>query len=356
MSAEPTAWTPLQMRELSVPNRVWLSPMCQYSTDTSGIPTDWHLAHYTSRAVGGAGMVMVECTAIALTMRTTARDLGLWNGEQVAGHARLVEAIHAMGAVAAVQLGAAGRKSSHDVPWENRGQRSAVPLDRGGWRPIGPSTIAFADLAVPTEMTDADVARVIEDFVRATRHAHEAGYDVVELHGANGYLIHTFLSPLANLRTDRWGGDPEGRMRLPLEIVSAVRAAWPDSKPLLVRMPAADLLDGGLTTAETTVFASRMAAAGVDMIDVASGVLTHDAPRGDEPLHNARFGPGLRSSGALVAASGLISEADHLEEAIPDLVDAVLIGRAMLRDPYWPLRIRGTEPRQSWPVQYHRAF
>ena len=356
MVAQPTAWSPIELREVFVPNRVWLSPMCQYSTDTSGIPTDWHLGHYTSRAVGGAGMVMVECTGIAPDMRTTSRDLGLWRDDQVPGHARLVDAIHAMGSVAAVQLGAAGRKSSHDVPWENRGQRSAVPPDRGGWQPIAPSTIAFADLAVPVEMTDADATRVVEDFARAARRAHDAGYDVVELHGANGYLIHTFLSPLANHRTDRWGGDLDGRMRFPLEVAAAVRAAWPDHKPLLVRMPAADLLEGGLTTAETTVLAAGLAAAGVDMIDLASGVLTHDAPRGDEPLHNARYGPQMRASGALVAASGLISEAAHLDEAIPELVDAVFVGRAMLRDPYWPLRIRGEEPRRSWPVQYHRAF
>ncbi|GAA0900335.1 NADH:flavin oxidoreductase/NADH oxidase [Pseudonocardia zijingensis] len=356
MVTTAAAWTPLELREVSVPNRVWLSPMCQYSTDGSGVPTDWHLGHYISRAVGGAGLVMVECTAIAPEMRTTGRDLGLWSDDQVPGHARLVDAIHSVGAVAAVQLGAAGRKSSHDVPWENRGQRSAVPPERGGWQPIAPSTIPFADLAVPTEMADADAERVVEQFAAATRRAHAAGYDVVELHGANGYLIHTFLSPLANLRGDRWGGALENRMRFPLEVVAAVRAAWPDGKPLLVRMPAADLLEGGLTTDETTVYASRMAAAGVDMIDLASGVLTHDAPRGDEPLHNARFGPQMRASGALVAASGLITEAAHLEAAVPDLVDAVLVGRAMLRDPYWPLRARGLEPRQSWPVQYHRAF
>lgn len=356
MVATSVAWTPIQMRGVSVPNRVWLSPMCQYSADTSGVPTDWHLAHYATRAVGGAGMVMVECSAIAPGMRTTSRDLGLWTGEQVAGHRKLVDVLHGMGSVAAVQLGAAGRKSSHDVPWENRGQRSPVTPDRGGWQPLAPSAIPFADLAVPAEVAEADVARVIDDFVRATRNAHDAGYDVLELHGANGYLIHTFLTPLANRRTDRWGGDLDGRMRFVVEVVTAVRAAWPDSKPLLVRLPATDLVEGGLTTDEATVVASRMAAVGVDMIDLSSGVLTHDAPRSTEPLHNARFGPQVRSSGALVAASGLITEAKHLDAAVPELVDAVFIGRAMLRDPYWPLRVRDEEPRRTWPVQYHRAF
>jgi 2,4-dienoyl-CoA reductase-like NADH-dependent reductase (Old Yellow Enzyme family) len=356
MVSKSGAWTPLQIRELTVPNRVWLSPMCQYSADTSGVPTDWHLAHYASRAVGGAGMVMVECSGIAPDMRTTPRDLGLWNSDQVAGHKRLVTAIHAMGKVAAVQLGAAGRKSSHDAPWDNSGSRSPVPADRGGWQPLAPSPIAFAGLSVPTEMTEEDMARVIGNWAQAARNAHAAGYDALEIHGANGYLIHEFLSPLANQRSDKWGGVLEARMRFPLGAVAAVRAAWPEAKPLILRMPATDLVEGGLTTDEATVIATRMAAAGVDMIDVSAGVLTPDYPRSTEPLHNARFGPLLRSSGALVSASGLITDASHLDGAIPELVDAVFVGRAILRDPYWPLRIQGGEPRQTWPKQYHRAF
>jgi 2,4-dienoyl-CoA reductase-like NADH-dependent reductase (Old Yellow Enzyme family) len=356
MVSKSAAWTPLQLRELTVPNRVWLSPMCQYSADPTGVPTDWHLAHYASRAVGGAGMVMVECSGIAPDLRTTPRDLGLWSSEQVVGHKRLVAAIHAMGKVAGVQLGAAGRKSSHDAPWDNSGSRSPVAPENGGWQPIAPSPIAFAGLTVPREMSEDDMARVIGDWTRATRNAHAAGYDALEIHGANGYLIHEFLSPLANERTDQWGGDLDGRMRFPLEAVAAVRAAWPAAKPLILRMPSTDLVDGGLTTDEATIVATRMAAAGVDMIDVSAGVLTPDAPRSTEPLHNARYGPLLRKSGALVSASGLISKAGHLDEAVPGLVDAVFVGRAILRDPYWPLRIHGGEPRETWPVQYHRAF
>jgi 2,4-dienoyl-CoA reductase-like NADH-dependent reductase (Old Yellow Enzyme family) len=330
--------------------------MCQYSADPTGVPTDWHLAHYASRAVGGAGMVMVECSGIAADLRTTPRDLGLWSSEQVAGHQRLVAAIHAVGKVAGVQLGAAGRKSSHDAPWDNSGSRSPVAPENGGWQPIAPSPIAFAGLTVPREMSEDDMARVIGDWTRATRNAHAAGYDALEIHGANGYLIHEFLSPLANERTDQWGGDLDGRMRFPLEAVAAVRAAWPNAKPLIVRMPSTDLVDGGLTTDEATIVATRMAAVGVDMIDVSAGVLTPDAARRTEPLHNARYGPLLRKSGALVSASGLISEASHLDEAVPGLVDAVFVGRAILRDPYWPLRTQGGEPRETWPVQYHRAF
>ncbi|TQJ05343.1 2,4-dienoyl-CoA reductase-like NADH-dependent reductase (Old Yellow Enzyme family) [Amycolatopsis cihanbeyliensis] len=354
--ATSAAWTPLRLRELSVPNRVWLSPMCQYSADDSGVPTDWHLIHYGARAIGGVGMVMVECTGVAPDMRTTAQDLGLWSEEQVAGHQRLTSTIRSLGSVPAVQIGAAGRKSSHGVPWDNSGTRSPVGRENGGWQPLAPSPIAFASLAVPTEMTTLDGTRVLEDISRAARNAHRAGYEALELHGASGYLFHEFLSPLSNLRTDGWGGSLEGRMRFPLEMVTAARTLWPDDKPLIVRLPVSDLIEGGLTVEEATAVAARLGMVGVDMIDLASGVLTPEAPRPAEPLHNARYGPQLRTAGVPVAASGVIREADHLDEAIPDLVDTVLIGRPMLRDPYWALRIRDTDPRESWPKQYHRAF
>jgi 2,4-dienoyl-CoA reductase-like NADH-dependent reductase (Old Yellow Enzyme family) len=356
MTTGSTAWTALRLRELSVPNRVWLSPMCQYSADESGAPTDWHLAHYGARAAGGVGLVMVECTGVAPDMRTTARDLGLYTEHQVAGHRRLAAAISSIGSVPAVQLGVAGRKSSHGVPWENDGSRHPVPPDQGGWRSLAPSPIPFAGLAAPAEMTTKDGTRVLEDIERAARNAHRAGYELIELHGANGYLLHEFLSPLANHRTDEWGGDLDRRMRFPLDMVKAVRAGWPDDKPVLVRLPATDFLDGGLTVDEMAVVTTRMGAAGVDMIDLASGALTPEAVRITEPLHNARYGPRFRAAGVRTAASGLISEAQHLDEAIPDLVDAVLVGRAMLRDPYWALRALDAEPLKSWPKQYHRAF
>ena len=349
-------WSELRLRELVLPNRVWLSPMCQYSADASGVPTDWHLAHYGSRAAGGVGMVMVECTAVAPDMRTTARDLGLWSPEQVAGHRRLAAAIASIGSVPAVQLGAAGRKSSHGVPWGDHGTRHPVPISDGGWQPLAPSPVPFADLAVSAEMTRHEGTRVLEDLERAARHAHRAGYRALELHGANGYLLHEFLSPLANHRTDEWGGDAERRMRFPLEMVAALRAGWPDESPLIVRLPASDLLAGGLTTDEAVVVAARMGEAGVDLIDLSAGALTPAATRTAEPLHHARYGPQFRRAGLLTAASGLISAASHLDEAVPDLVDAVLVGRALLRDPYWALRARDAEPRESWPKQYHRAF
>ncbi|GAA4826509.1 hypothetical protein GCM10025787_00050 [Saccharopolyspora rosea] len=351
-----TAWTAIQLRELSIPNRVWLSPMCQYSADEFGAPTDWHIAHYGARAAGGVGMVVVECTGVAPDMRTTARDLGLYTEKQVTGHQRLAAAIRSIGSIPAVQLGVAGRKSSHGVPWDNAGTRNPVPPDEGGWQPLAPSPIAFAGLAVPTEMSTKDATRVLEDIERAARNAHRAGYEAIELHGANGYLLHEFLSPLANHRTDEWGGTLERRMRFPLQMIEALRASWPEDKPVLVRLPAEDLIEDGLTTDDMVAVATRMAAAGVDMIDLVSGALTPAARRLTEPLHNARYGPRFRAAGVPVAASGLVSEAHHLDEAVPELVDAVLVGRAMLRDPYWALRALDAEPRQTWPKQYHRAF
>ncbi|GAA5115197.1 oxidoreductase [Pseudonocardia adelaidensis] len=352
----PTAWSAIRLRDVSIPNRVWLSPMCQYSADAAGAPTGWHLAHYGSRAAGGAGMVVVECTGVAPDMRTTDRDLGLYTEEQVAGHERLATLISSLGAVPAVQLGVAGRKSSHGVPWSTAGTRHPVPPGEGGWQPLAPSAIPFADLAVPAEMTTRDGTRILEDIARAAANAHRAGYRVLELHGANGYLFHEFLSPLANRRTDEWGGDLERRLRFPLEMVRALRTGWPEDKPVIVRLPAEDLLEGGLSTRDMTTVAARLGATGVDVIDLSVGALVPEAPRPAEPLHTARYGPQFRSTGVLVAASGAISEPHHLDEAVPELVDAVLVGRAMLRDPYWALRARDRDPLESWPRQYHRAF
>ncbi|KAA9156195.1 NADH:flavin oxidoreductase/NADH oxidase [Amycolatopsis acidicola] len=351
-----TPWTPIRLRDLSVPNRVWLSPMCQYSADRDGAPTDWHLAHYGARAAGGVGMVVVECTGVAPDMRTTSRDLGLYTDEQVAGHRRLADVIRSVGSIPAVQLGAAGRKSSHGVPWDNAGTRSPIPPEDGGWQPLAPSPIPFAGLALPAEMSTKDGTRVLEDLERSARNAHRAGYEALELHGANGYLLHEFLSPLANHRTDAWGGDLAGRLRFPLRMIEALRAGWPEDKPLLVRLPAADLLEDGLTEDDMVTVAAAMGGAGADLIDLVSGALTPKALRLTEPLHNARFGPRFRAAGVPVAASGLVSEPHHLDEAVPGLVDAVLVGRAILRDPYWALRARGADPRESWPKQYHRAF
>ncbi|MET8944155.1 NADH:flavin oxidoreductase/NADH oxidase [Streptomyces sp. NPDC004542] len=351
------AFEAIRLREIDVPNRIWMSPMCQYSAGPDGVPTDWHLVHYASRAVGGAGLVMVESTAVSAGQRTTSADLGLYTQEQVAGHRRLTDLIREHGAVPAVQLQCAGRKSSHMRPWEQRGQQSPVGVADGGWIPVAPSAIPFSDLTTPREATEADLDELEEAFARAARLADQAGYDVAEVHAAHGYLLHQFLSPLANTRTDRYGGSLENRMRFPLRAIAAARAAWPESKPLLVRVTATDWVDGGITVDEAEVFSKELADLGVDMLDVTSGALVHDGPRMTEPLYNVPFARPLRAaSGLPVAAVGLITEPEQTESVIAHSADAVLIGRALLRDPYWPLRARDTAPTVSWPAQYHRAL
>ncbi|MHA6803491.1 oxidoreductase [Salinifilum ghardaiensis] len=355
VDADATPWTGLRLRGLTLPNRVWLSPMCQYSAE-HGAPTDWHLAHYGARAAGGVGMVMVEATAVAPDMRTTASDLGLWSQRQVDAHRRLAGLIRSAGSVPAVQLGVAGRKSSHGVPWDNTGTRHPLSPADGGWQPLAPSPLPFAGLAAPRKMTAADIDRVLGDIERAARNAHRAGYEALGLQGSNGYLFHQFLSPLANERTDAWGGDLEGRLRFPLAVVSALRAGWPAEKPVVIRTPVTDLLDGGVTTDEAEVLVGRMAELGADLIDINSGALVPEAPRPTEPLENTRYAGHLRKLGVLTATSGSVTQARQLHEAIPDSVDALLIGRAMLRDPYWALRAHGGPPTDTWPKQYHRAF
>lgn len=356
VDADATPWTGMQLRDLTLPNRVWLSPMCQYSADEHGAPTSWHLAHYGARAAGGVGMVMVEATGVAPDMRTTVGDLGLWSERQVDAHRRLAELIRSVGSVPAVQLGLAGRKSSHGIPWDNTGTRHPVSPADGGWQPLAPSPLPFSGLTTPRSMSAEDIDRVLGDVERAARNAHRAGYEALGLQGSNGYLFHQFLSPLANERTDAWGGDLEGRLRFPLAVVSALRAGWPAEKPLVIRTPVTDLLDGGVTTDDTELLVARMAELGVDLVDINSGVLVPEAPRPSEPLENTRFAPRLRKLGMLTATSGSVTEAHQLHEAIPNSMDALLIGRAMLRDPYWALRARGGPPTDVWPKQYHRAF
>ncbi|WP_218025894.1 oxidoreductase [Nocardia miyunensis] len=351
-----TPWTSVRLRDLTLANRVWLSPMCQYSADEHGAPTDWHLAHYGARAAGGVGMVMVECTAVAPDMRTTVGDLGLWSERQVEAHRRLADVIRSVGSVPAVQLGIAGRKSSHGVPWDNTGTRHPVSPADGGWQPIAPSPLPFSGLAKPRTMTAEDIDRVLGDVERSARNAHRAGYEILGLQGANGYLFHQFFSPLANERTDAWGGDLEGRLRFPLAVVAAMRAGWPENKPLVIRTPVTDLLDAGATVDDAEELVAGMAERGVDLVDINSGALVPEAPRPSQPLENTRFAARLRRLGVLTATSGSVTDARQLHEAIPDSVDALFIGRAMLRDPYWALRARGGRPTDTWPKQYHRAF
>ncbi|MER6926598.1 NADH:flavin oxidoreductase/NADH oxidase, partial [Streptomyces spiralis] len=351
--------TPLRLREVTVPNRVWMSPMAQYAAGTDGKPTDWHLVHYGARAVGGVGLVMVESNAVGPRHRTTAADLGIWNEEQAAAHRRLTAFITERGAVPAVQLLAAGRKGSHQVPWEGEGQNGPVSVADGRWELIAPSPTPFGDLNVPREASQADIDEVIAAFAQAARMAHLAGYEIVEIHAAHGYLLHQFLSPLANHRTDQYGGSLDNRMRLPLQVARAVRDSFPAHKPVFVRITATDWIQGGITIDEATTFAKELAAAGIDLLDVSSGVLTRDlqARPPEQDGVNVEFAGTLKkASGLPVAPVGQISDLTLARKILTDdQADAVLIGRALLRDPYLALRNHTHNPA-AWPVQYHRAL
>ena len=344
---------PLTLRGATARNRIWVAPMCQYSA-LDGMPGDWHLVHLGARAVGGAGVVLTEATAISPEGRISPQDTGIWTDEQASAWARVVAFVQAQGALAGVQLAHAGRKASTRRPWDGRG---VVPLEEGGWIPVGPSDLAFPGLADPTALDEAGIAEVRADFVAATRHALAAGFDLIELHAAHGYLLHEFLSPLSNTRTDGYGGDLAGRMRLVLEVVEDVRAAWPQDRPLLLRISASDWFEGGWTPEDSVVLAKEAAARGVDLIDCSSGGnALADIPVG--PGYQVPFAAAVRSgAGVPTGAVGLITDAQQAEQILTDgYADVVLLARELLRDPHWPLRA-ATElgAAVAWPAQYDRA-
>jgi 2,4-dienoyl-CoA reductase-like NADH-dependent reductase (Old Yellow Enzyme family) len=335
-------FTPIHLRSVTARNRLWISPMCMYSVFAEdGIATDWHLAHYGSRAVGGAGLIIVEATAVEPRGRISPHDLGLWDDAQAPAFARLVEFMAGNGAVPAVQLGHAGRKAG--VPGA-----------------VGPSPLAFsADYATPQAMTQGDIEQVILAFQQAARRACDAGFQAVEIHSAHGYLLHQFMSPLSNQRGDTYGGNFDNRVRLHLEVVRAVRAVWPAGLPLLVRISATDWCEGGWDLEQSVELARRLAGEGVDLIDVSSGGLTAAQQIRLGPGYQAPFARRIRQeAGIATAAVGLISEAGQANAIVRDgQADAVLIARQSLRDPYWPLRAaRELGVELQVPTQYSRGW
>lgn len=348
-------FSPLRLRELLFRNRIFVSPMCQYSA-VEGMPTDWHLVHLGSRAAGGAALVMTEATAVSPEGRISPFDTGIWSAEQAAGFRSIAGFLRRQGAVAGIQIAHAGRKASTDAPW-----RGGKPLDEesGGWQPIAPSPVPFAEgYAIPREMTEADLERVREAFAAAARRGREAGFEVVEVHMAHGYLLHEFLSPLTNRRTDAFGGSLENRIRFPVSVARAVREAWPDPLPVFVRVSATDWVDGGWDLAQTVALARELKEAGIDLIDCSSG--------GTVPYAKIPAGPGFqtpfaaavrREAGIATGAVGLITEPAQAEQIVSTgMADVVLIGREFLRDPYWPLRAaRSLGAEIPWPSQYERA-
>ena len=349
---------PLALRSVTLSNRVAVSPMCEYSSD-DGFADDWHLVHLGSRAVGGAGLVLTEATAVEARGRISARDLGLWKDAHVEFLSRIVRFLEARGAVSGVQLAHAGRKASTAVPWEGG---AGVPPAAGGWEPIAPSAIPFSERTLtPRAMTLDDVAEVVRAFAAATRRSVAAGFRVIELHFAHGYLVHEFLSPLSNRRQDAYGGGFEQRIRLALEITRAVRAEWPDRLPLLARLSCTDWVEGGWTLEESVELARRLAAEGVDLVDCSSGALVPYARIDAVPGYQVPFARRIRAEARLpTAAVGLISTPAQAEGIVRNGdADLVMLARAMLRDPYWALHAAeelGHPEARRTPVQYLRAF
>jgi 2,4-dienoyl-CoA reductase-like NADH-dependent reductase (Old Yellow Enzyme family) len=352
-------FTPITLRGATIPNRIWMAPMCQYSADATGpatgAPNDWHLQHYGARATGGPGLILVEATAVVPEGRISPLDLGIWNDAQVEGHRRLTAFMRGQGVVPGIQIAHAGRKGGTSPT----GGGTLAPED-GGWKPVAPSAIQFNDdHAVPHELTVEEINGVVTAFADAAQRALDAGYEVVEVHAAHGYLLHEFLSPVSNRREDEYGGDFEGRTRLPLAVADAVRAVVGEQVPVLFRVSATDWIEPDGWTADQTVrLAALLREHGVDLIDVSTG--------GNLPAAGIPTGPGYqvqfaervrRESGIPSAAVGIITEPQQAEKILTDGgADAVLLGRELLRNPYWPRQAAhelGVE--HPLPRQYRRA-
>ena len=348
-------FSPLVLRGLTIRNRVFAPPMCQYSA-TNGVATAWHHVHYGGLAVGGAGLVVLEATGVVPEGRISPYDLGLWNEEQAHALASVAHFLKEQGAVAAIQLAHAGRKASTDAPWNGGG---AVDEKSGGWQPVAPSPLAFSDKhPMPRALSVEDISQIPGHFAAAARRALEAGFHVVEVHMAHGYLLHQFLSPLTNWRDDAYGGSLEGRARLPLAVARAVREAWPANLPIFVRISATDWVEGGWDLAQSIELCGWLREIGVDLIDVSSGGLTPDARIPAAPGFQTPFAAAIRQkSGISVGTVGLITDPAQAEHAlVTGQADAVFLGRELLRNPRWPLQAaRALGDDVPWPRQYLRA-
>jgi 2,4-dienoyl-CoA reductase-like NADH-dependent reductase (Old Yellow Enzyme family) len=351
----PHLFEPLPLRGLTLANRVLVSPMCQYSS-VDGFANDWHLVHLGSRAVGGAALVFTEATAVTADGRISPDDLGIWKDDHVEFLQRIVRFVRAAGAAAGTQLAHAGRKGSTKRPWFGQGR--VDPAD-GGWQPVGPTDQAFSDgYPVPHALTPGEITGIVEAFKRAARRALDAGFDVVEIHAAHGYLIHEFLSPLSNHRTDAYGGSLDNRLRLCLEIVDAVRSVWPDYQPLFVRISSTDWTAGGWDIDQAVELCRRLKERGVDLVDCSSGGNVPAATIPVAPGYQVPFAERIRrEAGVPTGAVGLITTPLQANEIVRSgRADCVLLARELLRDPYWPLRAAGELGHAApWPAQYLRA-
>ncbi|GAA1533509.1 MULTISPECIES: NADH:flavin oxidoreductase/NADH oxidase [Brevibacterium] len=350
---------PLTLRGLTFRNRSWVPPMCQYSVDKQdGAATQWHVVHYGAMARGGAGAIIVEATGVTPEARISAEDLGLWNDEQRDALTPVVDFIHSQGSAAGIQLAHAGRKASVHPEWGTDGDGSLTESE-GGWQTLAPSTIAFDGLAEPRAMSEAEIDETVAAFAASARRSIDAGFDFVEIHAAHGYLLHEFLSPLSNTRTDSYGGSPDNRARFLLEVVDATRAEVGEDVPVFVRLSATDWDEGGLSLDDTVELSGWLKDHGVDLIDVSTGGnVMATIPVG--PGYQTTFAEGIRErTGIPTAAVGLLTEPFQAEHILAtEQADAVLLGRESLRDPNFPIRAADALRFEIdyKPAQYHRAY
>ena len=345
----------LKLRSLEFRNRIFVSPMCQYSA-TEGVPNDWHFVHLGSRAVGGASLVIAEATAVTPEGRISPGDLGIWNDEQVKAFQRITSFISAQGAIPGIQLAHAGRKASMPVQWIDQ---KVLNTDQGGWQTVAPSPIPFDDgYSNPHELSIMEIGEVVRKFSEAAHRALMAGFKVIEIHMAHGYLLHEFLSPLSNQRRDEFGGPLKGRMKFPIQVAHAVRTIWPSDLPVFVRISATDWTDGGWDLQQSIEFARQLKETGVDLVDCSSGGNIRGAKIPVASGYQIPFASAIRKeTGMPTGAVGLITEPRQAEEILQrGEADAIVMARAFLRDPYWPLHAaQELSADIPWPIQYVRA-
>jgi 2,4-dienoyl-CoA reductase-like NADH-dependent reductase (Old Yellow Enzyme family) len=346
---------PLTIKSVTLKNRIVMAPMCQYSS-VDGFANDWHLIHLGSRAVGGTGLIITEATAVSPEGRITPYDLGIWKDEHIEGLQRITKFLEAHGAVPGIQLAHAGRKASHHRPWEGA---EALTSEEGAWQTLGPSAMAFKEgEPAPLEMTKEQITQLIADFKTATQRALQAGFKVVEIHAAHGYLLHEYLSPLSNSRTDDYGGSFENRIRLLLNVTKAVQEVWPADYPLFVRISATDWVEDGWTVEDSVALAKLLKAGGVDLIDCSTGGNIGGVRIPLVPMYQVPFAEQVKKdAGILTGAVGLITTARECEQVLQSgQADLIFLARQLLRDPYFPLHAaKELGVDIAWPSQYERA-
>ena len=351
----PQLFTPLTIRGITLKNRIVVSPMCQYSCE-DGFANDWHFVHLGSRAVGGAGLVFTEATAVAPEGRISPQDLGIWKDEHITELKRITDFITAQGSIPGMQLAHAGRKASMRPPWEHD---RLVTEEEGGWQTVAPSAIPFADTySHPTKLTIEEIQHIVAAFRSAAQRALAAGFKVIEIHGAHGYLVNEFTSPLSNHRTDEYGGSFENRTRFLLEVIAAIRSVWPEDLPLFLRISASDWANGGWTVEDSVRLAELVKDKGVDLMDCSSGGVVSHVKIPAKPNYQVPFAEAVRKTGILTGAVGIIVDPQQAEDILTNgQADLIFMARELLRDPYFPLRAArelGYDD-MKWPVQYERA-